>query len=206
MLITALPKTIALAYHRLQASHNLQASQNLRIGYALTLTSLFIGLSGCTSVNALMAEGSKPPVIVNVTTDQQPFYQALNSLTLPPKTPQAAPHGTADGPHRGVMPDGQTYTTFIKNGLFDEFLVVYYSNFVTQLRTDLVNGLYDGWVTYRLPDSRIKQKVWFRQGEVQEAIVYSEAGNPEYHFWLTNEQPTSGIRYDDKGNAVESMF
>ena len=93
-----------------------------------------------------------------------------------------------------------------KNGYFDEFLVVYYPNFVTQLRTDLVNGLYDGWVTYRLSDSRIKQKVLFRQGGVQEAIVYNQAGNPEYHFWFTNEKPTSGMRYDNNGNAVESMF
>jgi antitoxin component YwqK of YwqJK toxin-antitoxin module len=141
-----------------------------------------------------------------VATDQQPFYDALNSLILPPKSPQAAPQGIADGPYNGVMPEGEQFTTFVKNGYFDEFLVVYYPNFVTQLRTDLVNGLYDGWVTYRLSDSRIKQKVLFRQGVVQEAIVYSQAGNPEYHFWFTNEQPTSGMRYDSNGNVVESMF
>ena len=137
---------------------------------------------------------------------KQPFYDALNSLILPPKSPQAAPQGIADGPYNGVMPEGEQFTTFVKNGYFDEFLVVYYPNFVTQLRTDLVNGLYNGWVTYRLSDSRIKQKVLFRQGGVQEAIVYSQVGNPEYHFWFTNEQPTSGMRYDSNGNAVESMF
>lgn len=178
----------------------------LRVGTALTLSAVLFALAGCSSINELMAEGSKPPAIVNVATDQQPFYDALNSLMLPPKSPQAAPQGIADGPYNGVMPEGEQFTTFVKNGYFDEFLVVYYPNFVTQLRTDLVNGLYDGWVTYRLSDSRIKQKVLFRQGAVQEAIVYSQAGNPEYHFWFTNEQPTSGMRYDNNGNAVESMF
>ncbi len=178
----------------------------LRVGTALTLSAILFALAGCSSINELMAEGSKPPAIVNVATDQQPFYDALNSLILPPKSPQAAPQGIADGPYNGVMPEGEQFTTFVKNGYFDEFLVVYYPNFVTQLRTDLVNGLYDGWVTYRLSDSRIKQKVLFRQGGVQEAIVYSQAGNPEYHFWFTNEQPTSGMRYDSNGNAVESMF
>ena len=178
----------------------------LRVGTALTLSAILFALAGCSSINELMAEGSKPPAIVNVATDQQPFYDALNSLILPPKSPQAAPQGIADGPYNGVMPEGEQFTTFVKNGYFDEFLVVYYPNFVTQLRTDLVNGLYDGWVTYRLSDSRIKQKVLFRQGAVQEAIVYSQAGNPEYHFWFTNEQPTSGMRYDNNGNAVESMF
>lgn len=178
----------------------------LRVGTALTLSAILFALAGCSSINELMAEGSKPPAIVNVATDQQPFYDALNSLILPPKSPQAAPQGIADGPYNGVMPEGEQFTTFVKNGYFDEFLVVYYPNFVTQLRTDLVNGLYDGWVTYRLSDSRIKQKVLFRQGVVQEAIVYSQAGNPEYHFWFTNEQPTSGMRYDSNGNAVESMF
>ena len=178
----------------------------LRVGTALTLSAILFALAGCSSINELMAEGSKPPAIVNVATDQQPFYDALNSLILPPKSPQAAPQGIADGPYNGVMPEGEQFTTFVKNGYFDEFLVVYYPNFVTQLRTDLVNGLYDGWVTYRLSDSRIKQKVLFRQGVVQEAIVYSQAGNPEYHFWFTNEQPTSGMRYDNSGNAVESMF
>lgn len=194
MFTKALPQRIALP------------SYTRQVGCAFTLTSLLMGLSGCSSINALMAAGNNPPAIVNVTTDQQAFYQALNSLTLPPKTPQAAPPGVADGPYTGIMPDGQEYTTFIKQGYFEEFLVVSYPNFVTQLRTDLVNGLYDGWVTYRLPDSRIKQKVLFRQGVVQEAIVYNEADYPEYHFWLTNEQPTSGIRYDNKGNAIESMF
>ena len=178
----------------------------LRVGTALTLSAILFALAGCSSINEMMAEGSKPPAIVNVATDQQPFYDALNSLILPPKSPQAAPQGIADGPYNGVMPEGEQFTTFVKNGYFDEFLVVYYPNFVTQLRTDLVNGLYDGWVTYRLSDSRIKQKVLFRQGVVQEAIVYSQAGNPEYHFWFTNEQPTSGMRYDSNGNAVESMF
>ncbi|RVU82603.1 hypothetical protein EOL70_20435 [Leucothrix sargassi] len=178
----------------------------LRVGTALTLSAILFALAGCSSINELMAEGSKPPAIVNVATDQQPFYDALNSLILPPKSPQAAPQGIADGPYNGVMPEGEQFTTFVKNGYFDEFLVVYYPNFVTQLRTDLVNGLYHGWVTYRLSDSRIKQKVLFRQGGVQEAIVYSQAGNPEYHFWFTNEQPTSGMRYDNNGNAVESMF
>ena len=178
----------------------------LRVGTALTLSAILFALAGCSSINELMAEGSKPPAIVNVATDQQPFYDALNSLILPPKSPQAAPQGIADGPYNGVMPEGEQFTTFVKNGYFDEFLVVYYPNFVTQLRTDLVNGLYDGWVTYRLSDSRIKQKVLFRQGVVQEAIVYNQAGNPEYHFWFTNEQPTSGMRYDSNGNAVESMF
>ena len=178
----------------------------LRVGTALTLSAILFALAGCSSINELMAEGSKPPAIVNVATDQQPFYDALNSLILPPKSPQAAPQGIADGPYNGVMPEGEQFTTFVKNGYFDEFLVVYYPNFVTQLRTDLVNGLYDGWGTYRLSDSRIKQKVLFRQGVVQEAIVYSQAGNPEYHFWFTNEQPTSGMRYDSNGNAVESMF
>ena len=178
----------------------------LRVGTALTLSAILFALAGCSSINELMAEGSKPPAIVNVATDQQPFYDALNSLILPPKSPQAAPQGIADGPYNGVMPEGEQFTTFVKNGYFDEFLVVYYPNFVTQLRTDLVNGLYHGWVTYRLSDSRIKQKVLFRQGAVQEAIVYSQAGNPEYHFWFTNEQPTSGMRYDNNGNAVESMF
>lgn len=178
----------------------------LRVGTGLTLSAILFALAGCSSINELMAEGSKPPAIVNVATDQQPFYDALNSLILPPKSPQAAPQGIADGPYNGVMPEGEQFTTFVKNGYFDEFLVVYYPNFVTQLRTDLVNGLYDGWVTYRLSDSRIKQKVLFRQGVVQEAIVYSQAGNPEYHFWFTNEQPTSGMRYDSNGNAVESMF
>ena len=178
----------------------------LRVGTALTLSAVLFALAGCSSINELMAEGSKPPAIVNVATDQQPFYDALNSLILPPKSPQAAPQGIADGPYNGVMPEGEQFTTFVKNGYFDEFLVVYYPNFVTQLRTDLVNGLYNGWVTYRLSDSRIKQKVLFRQGAVQEAIVYSQAGNPEYHFWFTNEQPTSGMRYDNNGNAVESMF
>lgn len=178
----------------------------LRVGTALTLSAILFALAGCSSINELMAEGSKPPAIVNVATDQQPFYDALNSLILPPKSPQAAPQGIADGPYNGVMPEGEQFTTFVKNGYFDEFLVVYYPNFVTQLRTDLVNGLYDGWVTYRLSDSRIKQKVLFRQGVVQEAIVYSQAGNPEYHFWFTNEQPTSGMRYDNNGNVVESMF
>ena len=178
----------------------------LRVGTALTLSAILFALAGCSSINELMAEGSKPPAIVNVATDQQPFYDALNSLILPPKSPQAAPQGIADGPYNGVMPEGEQFTTFVKNGYFDEFLVVYYPNFVTQLRTDLVNGLYDGWVTYRLSDSRIKQKVLFRQGRVQEAIVYNQAGNPEYHFWFTNEQPTSGMRYDSNGNAVESMF
>lgn len=177
-----------------------------RVGTTLTLSAVLFGLAGCSSINELMAEGSKPPAIVNVVTDQQPFYDALNSLILPPKSPQAAPQGIADGPYNGVMPEGEQFTTFVKNGYFDEFLVVYYPNFVTQLRTDLVNGLYDGWVTYRLSDSRIKQKVLFRQGVVQEAIFYSQAGNPEYHFWFTNEQPTSGMRYDNNGNAVESMF
>lgn len=178
----------------------------LRVGTALTLPAILFALAGCSSINEMMAEGSKPPAIVNVATDQQPFYDALNSLILPPKSPQAAPQGIADGPYNGVMPEGEQFTTFVKNGYFDEFLVVYYPNFVTQLRTDLVNGLYDGWVTYRLSDSRIKQKVLFRQGVVQEAIVYNQAGNPEYHFWFTNEQPTSGMRYDSNGNAVESMF
>ena len=178
----------------------------LRVGTALTLSAILFALAGCSSINELMAEGSKPPAIVNVATDQQPFYDALNSLILPPKSPQAAPQGIADGPYNGVMPEGEQFTTFVKKGYFDEFLVVYYPNFVTQLRTDLVNGLYDGWVTYRLSDSRIKQKVLFRQGGVQEAIVYNQAGNPEYHFWFTNEQPTSGMRYDNNGNAVESMF
>lgn len=178
----------------------------LRVGTALTLSAILFALAGCSSINELMAEGSKPPAIVNVATDQQPFYDALNSLILPPKSPQAAPQGIADGPYNGVMPEGEQFTTFVKNGYFDEFLVVYYPNFVTQLRTDLVNGLYHGWVTYRLSDSRIKQKVLFRQGGVQEAIVYNQAGNPEYHFWFTNEQPTSGMRYDNNGNAVESMF
>ena len=134
----------------------------LRVGTALTLSAILFALAGCSSINELMAEGSKPPAIVNVATDQQPFYDALNSLILPPKSPQAAPQGIADGPYNGVMPEGEQFTTFVKNGYFDEFLVVYYPNFVTQLRTDLVNGLYDGWVTYRLSDSRIKQKVLFR--------------------------------------------
>ena len=193
MLTKALPTTLKTAHL-------------LRVGTALTLSAILFALAGCSSINELMAEGSKPPAIVNVATDQQPFYDALNSLILPPKSPQAAPQGIADGPYNGVMPEGEQFTTFVKNGYFDEFLVVYYPNFVTQLRTDLVNGLYDGWVTYRLSDSRIKQKVLFRQGAVQEAIVYSQAGNPEYHFWFTNEQPTSGMRYDSNGNAVESMF
>ena len=193
MLTKALPTTLTTAHL-------------LRVGTALTLLAILFGLAGCSSINELMAEGSKPPAIVNVATDQQPFYDALNSLILPPKSPQAAPQGIADGPYNGVMPEGEQFTTFVKNGYFDEFLVVYYPNFVTQLRTDLVNGLYHGWVTYRLSDSRIKQKVLFRQGAVQEAIVYSQAGNPEYHFWFTNEQPTSGMRYDNNGNAVESMF
>ncbi|MCG8146899.1 hypothetical protein H9W84_01950 [Moraxella sp. PS-22] len=193
MLTKALPTTLTTAHL-------------LRIGTALTLSAILFALAGCSSINEMMAEGSKPPAIVNVATDQQPFYDALNSLILPPKSPQAAPQGIADGPYNGVMPEGEQFTTFVKNGYFDEFLVVYYPNFVTQLRTDLVNGLYDGWVTYRLSDSRIKQKVLFRQGVVQEAIVYSQAGNPEYHFWFTNEQPTSGMRYDSNGNAVESMF
>ena len=193
MLTKALPTTLTTAHL-------------LRVGTALTLSAVLFALAGCSSINELMAEGSKPPAIVNVATDQQPFYDALNSLILPPKSPQAAPQGIADGPYNGVMPEGEQFTTFVKNGYFDEFLVVYYPNFVTQLRTDLVNGLYDGWVTYRLSDSRIKQKVLFRQGVVQEAIVYSQAGNPEYHFWFTNEQPTSGMRYDSNGNAVESMF
>lgn len=193
MLTKALPTTLTTAHL-------------LRVGTALTLSAILFALAGCSSINELMAEGSKPPAIVNVATDQQPFYDALNSLILPPKSPQAAPKGIADGPYNGVMPEGEQFTTFVKNGYFDEFLVVYYPNFVTQLRTDLVNGLYDGWVTYRLSDSRIKQKVLFRQGGVQEAIVYNQAGNPEYHFWFTNEQPTSGMRYDNNGNAVESMF
>ena len=193
MLTKALPTTLKTAHL-------------LRVGTALTLSAILFALAGCSSINELMAEGSKPPAIVNVATDQQPFYDALNSLILPPKSPQAAPQGIADGPYNGVMPEGEQFTTFVKNGYFDEFLVVYYPNFVTQLRTDLVNGLYHGWVTYRLSDSRIKQKVLFRQGVVQEAIVYSQAGNPEYHFWFTNEQPTSGMRYDNNGNAVESMF
>lgn len=193
MLTKALPTTLITAHL-------------LRVGTALTLSAILFALAGCSSINELMAEGSKPPAIVNVATDQQPFYDALNSLILPPKSPQAAPQGIADGPYNGVMPEGEQFTTFVKNGYFDEFLVVYYPNFVTQLRTDLVNGLYDGWVTYRLSDSRIKQKVLFRQGVVQEAIVYNQAGNPEYHFWFTNEQPTSGMRYDSNGNAVESMF
>lgn len=193
MLTKALPTTLKTAHL-------------LRVGTALTLSAILFALAGCSSINEMMAEGSKPPAIVNVATDQQPFYDALNSLILPPKSPQAAPQGIADGPYNGVMPEGEQFTTFVKNGYFDEFLVVYYPNFVTQLRTDLVNGLYDGWVTYRLSDSRIKQKVLFRQGVVQEAIVYSQAGNPEYHFWFTNEQPTSGMRYDSNGNVVESMF
>ena len=193
MLTKALPTTVTTAHL-------------LRVGTALTLSAILFALAGCSSINELMAEGSKPPAIVNVATAQQPFYDALNSLILPPKSPQAAPQGIADGPYNGVMPEGEQFTTFVKNGYFDEFLVVYYPNFVTQLRTDLVNGLYDGWVTYRLSDSRIKQKVLFRQGVVQEAIVYNQAGNPEYHFWFTNEQPTSGMRYDNNGNAVESMF
>ena len=193
MLTKALPTPLTMAHL-------------LRVGTALTLSAILFALAGCSSINELMAEGSKPPAIVNVATDQQPFYDALNSLILPPKSPQAAPQGIADGPYNGVMPEGEQFTTFVKNGYFDEFLVVYYPNFVTQLRTDLVNGLYDGWVTYRLSDSRIKQKVLFRQGGVQEAIVYNQAGNPEYHFWFTNEQPTSGMRYDNNGNAVESMF
>lgn len=193
MLTKALPTTLTTAHL-------------LRVGTALTLSAVLFAFAGCSSINELMAEGSKPPAIVNVATDQQPFYDALNSLILPPKSPQAAPQGIADGPYNGVMPEGEQFTTFVKNGYFDEFLVVYYPNFVTQLRTDLVNGLYHGWVTYRLSDSRIKQKVLFRQGAVQEAIVYSQAGNPEYHFWFTNEQPTSGMRYDNNGNAVESMF
>ena len=193
MLTKALPTTLITAHL-------------LRVGTALTLSAILFALAGCSSINELMAEGSKPPAIVNVATDQQPFYDALNSLILPPKSPQAAPQGIADGPYNGVMPEGEQFTTFVKKGYFDEFLVVYYPNFVTQLRTDLVNGLYDGWVTYRLSDSRIKQKVLFRQGGVQEAIVYNQAGNPEYHFWFTNEQPTSGMRYDNNGNAVESMF
>lgn len=193
MLTKALPTTLTTAHL-------------LRVGTALTLSAVLFAFAGCSSINELMAEGSKPPAIVNVATDQQPFYDALNSLILPPKSPQAAPQGIADGPYNGVMPEGEQFTTFVKNGYFDEFLVVYYPNFVTQLRTDLVNGLYNGWVTYRLSDSRIKQKVLFRQGAVQEAIVYSQAGNPEYHFWFTNEQPTSGMRYDNNGNAVESMF
>ena len=193
MLTKALPTTLTTAHL-------------LRVGTGLTLSAILFALAGCSSIHELMAEGSKPPAIVNVATDQQPFYDALNSLILPPKSPQAAPQGIADGPYNGVMPEGEQFTTFVKNGYFDEFLVVYYPNFVTQLRTDLVNGLYDGWVTYRLSDSRIKQKVLFRQGGVQEAIVYNQAGNPEYHFWFTNEQPTSGMRYDNNGNAVESMF
>lgn len=193
MLTKALPTTLTTAHL-------------LRVGTGLTLSAVLFGLAGCSSINEMMAEGSKPPEIVNVATDQQPFYDALNSLILPPKSPQAVPQGIADGPYNGVMPEGEQFTTFVKNGYFDEFLVVYYPNFVTQLRTDLVNGLYHGWVTYRLSDSRIKQKVLFRQGVVQEAIVYNQSGNPEYHFWFTNEQPTSGMRYDNNGNAVESMF
>ena len=193
MLTKVLPTTVTTAHL-------------LRVGTGLTLSAILFALAGCSSINEMMAEGSKPPAIVNVATDQQPFYDALNSLILPPKSPQAAPQGIADGPYNGVMPEGEQFTTFVKKGYFDEFLVVYYPNFVTQLRTDLVNGLYDGWVTYRLSDSRIKQKVLFRQGGVQEAIVYNQAGNPEYHFWFTNEQPTSGMRYDSNGNAVESMF
>lgn len=193
MLTKALPTTVTTTHL-------------LRVGTALTLSAILFALAGCSSINELMAEGSKPPAIVNVATDQQPFYDVLNSLILPPKSPQAAPQGIVDGPYNGVMPEGEQFTTFVKNGYFDEFLVVYYPNFVTQLRTDLVNGLYDGWVTYRLSDSRIKQKVLFRQGVVQEAIVYSQAGNPQYHFWFTNEQPTSGMRYDSNGNVVESMF
>lgn len=193
MLTKALPTTVTTTHL-------------LRVGTGFTLSAILFALAGCSSINELMAEGSKPPAIVNVATDQQPFYDALNSLILPPKSPQAAPQGIADGPYNVVMPEGEQFTTFVKNGYFDEFLVVYYPNFVTQLRTDLVNGLYHGWVTYRLSDSRIKQKVLFRQGVVQEAIVYSQAGNPEYHFWFTNEQPTSGMRYDNNGNAVESMF
>ena len=144
MLTKALPTTLTMAHL-------------LRVGTALTLSAILFALAGCSSINELMAEGSKPPAIVNVATDQQPFYDALNSLILPPKSPQAAPQGIADGPYNGVMPEGEQFTTFVKNGYFDEFLVVYYPNFVTQLRTDLVNGLYDGWVTYRLSDSRIKQ-------------------------------------------------
>lgn len=193
MLTKALPTTLTMAHL-------------WRVGTGLTLSAILFALAGCSSINEMMAEGSKPPAIVNVATDQQPFYDALDSLILPPKSPQAAPQGIADGPYNGVMPEGEQFTTFVKNGYFDEFLVVYYPNFVTQLRTDLVNGLYHGWVTYRLSDSRIKQKVLFRQGAVQEAIIYSQAGNPEYHFWFTNEQPTSGMRYDNNGNAVESMF
>lgn len=170
----------------------------------LLATSLFI--TGCSSQQPLLGQGSLPPVVLSPTNDAQVFYQALDSMILPPKTPQVAPEGVPDGPYSGIMEDGQEYKTFIKNGYFDENLVIYYPNFVTHLRTDLVNGLYDGWVTIRLPTGIVKQKALFKEGIVQEAILYNEVGKPAFHFWFTNEQPTSGIRYDDSGRAVESMM
>ena len=180
-------------------------NKHIRLATLLSVITPAI-LLGCSSQQAMLSQGSNPPTIVNPTHDAQAFYQALNHLILPPKTPQPAPQGVPDGGYKGVMPDGQEYTTYVKNGYFDEFLVVYYPNFVTQLRTDLVGGLYDGWVTVREPNSLIKQKALFHQGVVQQAILYNEKGKPAYHFWFTDEKPTSGIRYDDNGNAVESMF
>lgn len=179
-------------------------NKNTSCGQALCYTLLFgCLLTGCATVTPA---ASQPPLVVNVAQDKTPFYQALNRLVLPAKTPQPAPQGVADGIYKGVTDNGETFTTFIKNGYFDELLVIYYPNFVTQLRADLVNGLYDGWVTYRLPTGVTQQKVLFDQGVVQEAIIYNQFDKPEFHFWFKDEQPTSGMRYDNNGVAVESMF
>lgn len=177
----------------------------------LAVSSVMIStiLVSCVSIpnpQAVVTEGSQPPAVITVATDKQPFYQALNSLILPPTTPQPAAPGVIDGPYRGMLPEGQEFTTYVKNGYYDEFLVVYHTNFVNQLRVDLVNGLYEGWVTYRLPTSIINQKVLFHQGIPKEAILYNEAKLPTFHFWFIDGQPSSGIRYDNNGNAVESMF
>lgn len=181
----------------------------MRYFYALIIiASLSSAMTGCISMSQsdMPAQGNQPPLIINVAQDKQPFYQAINNLNLPPKTPQPAPQGTPNGPYKGITEKGEDYTTFVKNGYFDESIVIYYPNFVTQLRADLVNGLYEGWVTYQLPTAIIKQKALFHQGIIQEAMVYDESGKLAYHFWFTNEQPTSGIRYDSNGLAVESMF
>ena len=162
-------------------------------------------LLGCATQVPIMG-GSLPPLVVGVAQDKQPFYDALSRLALPPKTPQPAPQGVPDGVYKGVTETGEEFTTFVKNGYFDESMVIYYPNFVTKLRTDLVNGLYEGWVTIQQPNALITQKALFHQGVVQEAIIYNDLGKPEFHFWFTNEQPTSGIRYDHNGVAIESMF
>lgn len=51
MLTKALPTTLTMAHL-------------LRVGTGLTLSAILFAFAGCSSINELMAEGSKPPAIV----------------------------------------------------------------------------------------------------------------------------------------------